>query len=157
MRLSLENVLPVVQGFNIPEDSIDVVVIGQDDVDTGGVEEHGAFAVGGPVTWETRISPREQSRMRRPGDRSPTRPRYRMHVELGEEQASGDEVGRWRGTTEVAIDGDQGVGGLHTSDDAGERTMALGPGRAKAVRAETNFRRETCPMHRRRITCHRNY
>ena len=76
MRLSLENVLPVVQGFNIPEDSIGIVVVGRDDADTGGVEEHGAFATGGPATWETLISPREQSRMRRPGDRPPTRPRY---------------------------------------------------------------------------------
>ena len=76
MRLSLENVLPVVQGFNIPEDSIGVVVIGRDDADTGGVEEHGAFAAGGPATWETLTSPREQSRMRNPGDRSPTSARY---------------------------------------------------------------------------------
>lgn len=76
VRLSLENVLLVVQGFNFPEDSIDVVIHGRDSVDTGGVEEHGTFATGGPVTWETLISPREVSRTRRPGDCSPTSPRY---------------------------------------------------------------------------------
>jgi hypothetical protein len=34
-----------------------------------------------------------------------------------------------------------GVGGPHTSEDAGER-LATGFGRAKAVRVITNFRRE---------------
>lgn len=76
VQLSLENVLSVVQGFNIPEDSIDVVVSGRDDVDTGGVAEHGTFADDGPVTWEALISPREERRPRGPDDQSPTRPRY---------------------------------------------------------------------------------
>ena len=76
VRLSLENVLLVVQGFNVPEDSIDVVAHGRDSVDTGGVAEHGTFAAGGPVTWETLISPRDESQMRRLGDGAPTRPRY---------------------------------------------------------------------------------
>jgi hypothetical protein len=74
--LSLEKVLPVVQGVNNPEDCIAVVATGRDDDDTGGVEEHGTFAAGEPATWEALISPREESRMRRPGDRSPTRLRH---------------------------------------------------------------------------------
>ena len=66
----------------------------------------------------------------------------RVHAMPGKEQALGDEVEHRRGTTEAAIDGDQGVGGLRKSNDAGERTKAPGPGRAKAARAETSFRRE---------------
>lgn len=34
-------------------------LIGRDGDDTGGVADHGTFAAGGPVTWETLISPRE--------------------------------------------------------------------------------------------------
>jgi RNA-directed DNA polymerase len=44
-----------------------------------------------------------------------------MHATLDQEQASSDEVDQRRGTTEAAIDGGQGVGGLRKSDDAGER------------------------------------
>lgn len=54
-----------------------------------------------------------------------------MHAVLGQEQASDDGVGRARGTTEAPTDEDQGVGGPHTSNDAGER-LAPGPDRAKA-------------------------
>jgi hypothetical protein len=57
--------------------------------------------------------------------------------------------------TAAPADGDQGVGELHTSDDAGER-LAPGPGRAKAARADTNFRRESWPMHRHRRSCHQD-
>ena len=46
VRLSLETVLPVVQGVNNPEDRIGVVAVGRDDVGTGGVDEHGTFAAG---------------------------------------------------------------------------------------------------------------
>ena len=62
VRFSLENVLPVVQGFNAPEDRIVVVAIGRDGDDTGEVVEHGTFATGGPATWEALISPREEHR-----------------------------------------------------------------------------------------------
>ena len=47
-----------------------------------------------------------------------------------------------RGKPELERDAVQGVGGLNSSDDIGER-QALGPERAKAARAVVNFRRET--------------
>jgi len=47
-----------------------------------------------------------------------------------------------RGQPELEYDAAQGVGGLNSSDDIGER-QALGPERAKAARADVNFRRET--------------
>ena len=34
------------------------------------------------------------------------------------------EVGRWRGTTGAVAEGNGGIGGLHTSDDVGERGSA---------------------------------
>lgn len=37
-------------------------LIGRDGDDTGGVADHGTSATGGPVTWETLISPREEYR-----------------------------------------------------------------------------------------------
>jgi hypothetical protein len=51
------------------------------------------------------------------------------------------EVGRRQGTTGAGCQRTQGVGGLHTSVDVGERA-APGPGRAKAVRAGVNFWRD---------------
>lgn len=51
------------------------------------------------------------------------------------------EVGRRQGTTGAGGQRTQGVGGLHTSVDVGERA-APGPGRAKAVRAGVNFWRD---------------
>ena len=65
---------------------------------------------------------------RRSGDQSPTRsvsagctrcrplPRHRTSTR--------DEVGRRQGTTGAEADGDEGVGGLHTSFDVGERDGA---------------------------------
>ena len=47
-----------------------------------------------------------------------------------------------RGQPELEHDAAQGVGGLNSSADAGER-QALGPERAKAARAGVNFRRGT--------------
>jgi hypothetical protein len=52
-------------------------LIGRDGVDTGGVADHGTFAPGGPVTWETLISPREEHRCYGdPAIKSPTITRY---------------------------------------------------------------------------------
>jgi len=51
------------------------------------------------------------------------------------------EVGRRQGTTGAGGRRTQGVGGLHTSVDVGERA-APGPGRAKAARADVNFWRD---------------
>jgi hypothetical protein len=47
-----------------------------------------------------------------------------------------------QGKPEFEHDAVQGVGGLNSSDDVGERE-ALGPERAKAARVVVNFRRET--------------
>jgi hypothetical protein len=47
-----------------------------------------------------------------------------------------------RGEPELGCDAMQGVGGLNRSDDLGER-QAPGPERAKAARADVNFRRAT--------------
>lgn len=47
-----------------------------------------------------------------------------------------------RGEPEFGRDAEQGVGGPNMSDDLGER-QAPGPGRAKAARADVNFRRAT--------------
>jgi hypothetical protein len=47
-----------------------------------------------------------------------------------------------RGEPELGRDAVQGVGGPNRSVDLGER-LALGPERAKAARADVNFRRET--------------
>lgn len=47
-----------------------------------------------------------------------------------------------QGKPEFGHDAVQGVGGLNSSDDIGER-KALGPERAKAARAVVNFRRGT--------------
>ena len=58
-----------------------------------GVYDYGTLEEDGPDTWETLIAP------------CGTRAR----------------VGRRQGTTGAEADGDEGVGGLHTSDDAGER------------------------------------
>jgi hypothetical protein len=49
-----------------------------------------------------------------------------------------------RGEPELGRDAVQGVGGPNRSGDLGER-QALGPERAKAARADVNFRRETGP------------
>ena len=56
---------------------------------------------------------------------------------------SDSRAGRFeQGEPEFEHDAVQGVGGLNSSDDIGER-QALGPERAKAARAVVNFRRGT--------------
>jgi hypothetical protein len=56
---------------------------------------------------------------------------------------SESSAGRFeQGKPEFERDAVQGVGGLNSSDDVGERS-ALGPERAKAARVVVNFRRET--------------
>jgi hypothetical protein len=58
-------------------------------------------------------------------------------------QPSLSGAGRFeRGEPELEFDAAQGVGGLNSSDEFGER-MALGPEGAKAARVVENFRRET--------------
>ncbi len=58
--------------------------------------------------------------------------------------------------TEVAADGGEEVGGLHTSVDAGELVGDSDPDFAPAARVDVIFRREPWPTHRRWETCHRN-
>jgi hypothetical protein len=98
-----------------------------------------------PATWEAHVLLRRQSGIGGPGDQPPAGARPWTHARPGEEQASVDGVGRLRARRAEA-DEDVGVGGPHTSDDAGER-LAAGFGRAKAVRVITNFRRDPCAMH----------
>jgi hypothetical protein len=57
--------------------------------------------------------------------------------------------------TGVEADGRWEVGGLHRSEDLGERPTA-GPGGAKAARADTNLGGATWLAQRRQWTCHRN-
>ena len=59
----------------------------------------------------------------------------------GHRTSARTEVGRRQGTTRAEADEREGVGGLHMSNEVGERA-APGPGRAKAVRADVNFWRE---------------
>ena len=61
-----------------------------------GVYDYGTLEEDGPDTWEALIPPR--------GTRA--------------------RVGRRQGTTGAEADGNEGVGGLHTSDDVGERAPA---------------------------------
>jgi hypothetical protein len=132
-------------------------LIGRDDGDTGGVADHGTFAIGEPVTWETLIFPREEYRchgdpatnLRRASvsDAREARPRTSIR-RRGRPQARDD---RSRAPTEI-----RESEGRVRATTPGNR-VAHGPGRAKATRADTNFRRESCPMHRHRGTCHRNY
>jgi len=88
---------------------------------------------------------------RNPGDpvqQTPTRCIFMDAYAAGGKPRSGSaqnsihaEVGRQRGETGAAAEGNEGVGGPHNSMDVGERWSA-GPGRAKAARVELSFRRE---------------
>jgi len=96
----------------------------------------------GPGTWEALHLLREY------GDPVITLRRVRV---CGRRRARPRSSARREGRscargTGAATDGDQGVGGLHTSVDVGER-KAPGPGRPKAARAVTNFGRGTWPAH----------
>lgn len=92
---------------------------------------------------------------RRAGDPSPTPVRKRTAHEAAKESVR-DEVGRRQGATGAEADGDEGVGGLRSSEEVGER-MAFGPGGAKAARVDVIFRRAPWPKHRLRWTCHRDF
>ncbi len=87
---------------------------------SGGVFDHGAHEEDGPVTREVLASPRRKPVLRRAGDPSPTRRAPNRGVR-GRPQNKLLHRGRspTRGT-EVAANGGEEVGGLHTSFDAGE-------------------------------------
>jgi len=82
----------------------------------------------------------ENPAKRRAGDPSPTPVRKRTVYEAVKKRVR-TEVGRRRGVTGAEAEGDEGVGGLQSSVDVGER-LVTGPGGAKAVRVDVNFRRE---------------
>jgi len=96
-----------------------------------------------------------QPERRRAGDPSPTPVRKRTAYEAAKKRVRA-EVGRRQGATGAAADGDEGVGGLRSSDEVGER-LAFGPGGAKAARVDVIFRRAPWPKHRLRVTCHRDF
>ena len=122
----------------------------------GGVFDRGVHAEDGPVTWEALSTPLEstgktESRLTGISDGSAAADarvsRLRISIRRrGRSKARG---------TGAETEGGQGVGGLHKSEDAGER-MAPGAGRAKAARAGTNAVRETWTGQRIRGTSQRD-
>lgn len=121
----------------------------------GGVLEHGAQEEDDPGTWEALVLPRKQPERRRAGDPSPTPVCKRTAHEAVEKRVR-DEVGHRQGATGAEADGDEGVGGLQSSEDVGER-LAFGPGGVKAARVDVIFRRAPWPKHRLREACHRDF
>jgi hypothetical protein len=97
---------------------------------------------GGPVTWEALSLLCDESRCSGdPVTKSPTSACLRVHATLGQEQASAEEVGHARGTTEA--DDRRRTGSRRAAYERRRRgTAGTGPVRAKAARVETNFRRE---------------
>jgi len=114
--------LPSAKSVALLEGDIGITVEGRGDDGLGGVFDHGTHEEDGPGTWEALVSPREEPATRRAGERLRRLIRRRVHGAGGEEQALVPEVGRWRGKTGAAAEGNKGVGGLHKSDDVGERS-----------------------------------
>jgi hypothetical protein len=131
--------------FGNLEGSSDPPGNGRGAVAPGEVSNRGTPEGDDPETWETRIVPPE---LAAPGEPHPnlrvTCVRERRHGWPREDRSrrsARQAVGRRRGKTGAEAEGDAGVGGPHSREDVGER-LATGPGRAKAARVETNFRRE---------------
>ncbi len=109
-----------------------------------GVYDYGTLEEDGPETWEALISPWADS-----GHLGEPVTRLRRAACLREAHAAGHrvwhrtstrhKVGRRQGKTVAAADGNEGVGGLHTSYEVGERA-GTGPGGAKAARVDVIFR-----------------
>jgi hypothetical protein len=88
--------------------------------------DHGTDEEDGPGTWEALASPRPIPVLRRAGDPSPTHDTWRAHVSLalmGTEQAPAPREATGKGNRSRGRRR-QGVGGLHRSDDVGERGNA---------------------------------
>jgi hypothetical protein len=108
----------------------------------------------GPETWEAHRSPRP---IRRSGE-PVTSPRGTARLperRAARRNAFRGEVGRARGTTTATPEGAMGVGGRHTSEDAGE-PVAGDPAERRASVVERNCRREPGRARRGPGTCHRN-
>ena len=104
--------------------------LGEEGVVSGGVFDPSPYEEDGPVTWEALASPRRSfrscgepvTRLRRPARWQDARVvgllRHRTSVRHGVGDHKGNRSGgRWG----------QGVGGLHRSDDVGERPGKLDP------------------------------
>ncbi len=114
------------QGFVQPEGHGGLCAMGEQGSVPSGVYDYGTLEEDGPETWEALISPCEI-----PGLSGEPVTRLRRAACLREAHAAGHrvwhrtstrhEVGRRQGKTVAAADGNEGVGGLHTSYEVGER------------------------------------
>src|SRR5205807_4100293 len=86
----------------------------------GGVDDHGTLEEGSPVTWGPLLVLGFLRGDGGPAPKPPTRRVYTGARPAGSEQAPVREVGRGKGNRSPGRCR-RGVGGLHTSDDAGER------------------------------------
>lgn len=92
---------------------------GRGDSVSGGVDDHGASEGDDPATWETLTL-------------------------LGGSETPPHRKGRPKARgTGAEVEGVQGVGGPHRSEDVGESALSGDPIEAKAARVGRNFRRET--------------
>ena len=80
--------------------------------------------------------------LRRAGDQSPTGTRQLAYALPGQEQSASKRGRPTARGTGAEAEGGQEVGARHMSYDVGEQ-RAPGPGRAKAVRVDTNLKGET--------------
>ena len=100
--------------------------LGEQGTAPSGVYDYGTLEEDGPETWETLTLPCERT-----GCSGEPVTRLRRAVCLRDAHTAGRrvrrktstrrKVGRRQGKTVAEADGSQGVGGLHRSDDAGER------------------------------------
>jgi len=74
-----------------------------------------------PVTWETLIYPRKTRHYGEAGPQCLRRAAGWWVHQRPTKKSAHDEVGQRQGKTVVEADVDEGVGGLRTSDDVGER------------------------------------
>ena len=109
-----------------PEGRGGLCVMGKQGSAPSGVYDYGTLEEDGPETWEALTSPCETTGLRGEPVTS-----LRRAVCLREAHAAGcqerhrtsprHKVGRRQGKTVAEAEGNEGVGGLHTSYDVGER------------------------------------
>ncbi len=75
----------------------------------------------GPVTWETLIHPWRNRHSGEAGPEVSDAPQVLWVHPRPTKKSAHAEVGQRQGKTVVEADVNEGVGGLHTSDDVGER------------------------------------
>ncbi len=117
------------QGFVQSEGNGGLREMGEQGTAPSGVYDYGTLEEDGPETWETLILPCETT-----GSCGEPVTRLRRAVCLRDAHTAGRrvwrktstrrKVGQRQGKTVAEADGSQGVGGLHTSYDAGERVGA---------------------------------